>query len=327
MSVPVDSTNVYSGAFNIAVARDGAQYRGIMRSDQPDKSERVIDAWRRWSGDEGWTFAVEVFRGTLGSPYYGLRPQHVNNIAISGYHAIGFWWSDSPSYGLITRDCGQTYDWATSSDWEFKPYLWGDLASEGLCYHERDATSTVVWADGVQWGSDSFTESRPHYDAAGTGTSPQVVQPLVLHVPDAGWEAWLWDCGWVTGKRLPLVAGGETASTIADNGIDGWAGKSLSVTGWWRGRSGIEAVVGVEIFDRLYPVEAYTDGDLLLFHRPGPGVTWTGPVPIGNTLPICEPYVYERPDSVWEVGWYAADGWHYLRAAHPAGPWSAWSPE
>lgn len=89
---------------------------------------------------------------------------------------------------------------------------------------------------------------------------------------------------------------------------------------FWKSASGREAVVG-----HATDPDGVEDEGFRLFTRAGTGQQWEGPYLNVLSTTSAHPYLYERTDGTWEVGWRLGDTWHRYEADTPASELADWS--
>lgn len=88
---------------------------------------------------------------------------------------------------------------------------------------------------------------------------------------------------------------------------------NLVGTNFWQGRDGRQAVAGYQ----------FTEQEFVVLTRAGDGDPWTGPYLSVASSTAAAPYLYERPDGQWEVGWLIGGTWTRYTALRPSGTWNA----
>jgi len=170
---------------------------------------------------------------------------------------------------------------------------WGDMITGGGSA-VRKARYTV--ASAVRTAGQ--TDSRPH--------------PWVYRGTDGRWRVG-WFCNDVPSEYVSDDLLGESWSALSPT-ADWTAGYgNLVATNFWRGRDGRQAVAGYHFGNEQFVV----------LTRAGDGDPWTGPYLSVASATAAAPYIYERPDGQWEVGWLVAGTWTRHTALRPGGTWSA----
>jgi hypothetical protein len=135
--------------------------------------------------------------------------------------------------------------------------------------------------------------------------------PIVYRRPDGRWAV-LW---FVNDAPREYVSGDGGATWADASPTEDWtAGAGAGYyTAFWQSLDGRQVVAGYH----------FGDEEIVCLSRVSYDSDWTGPYTILATSDCVAPYVYQRPDGVWESGWWLDDAWTLYRADHPAGTWSA----
>jgi hypothetical protein len=160
-------------------------------------------------------------------------------------------------------------------------------------YHGGDVTV----ADGVRQAGDSGARPYPWCDRLGDGT----------------WRVGCFAAGrygeWRSTDALGLVWAAYDTQTLGSDA-------DLACANHWRGAAEDEAVAG------YHQAGGGAGGDVRLWHRGSfEKGAWQGPVVVATLDTAVSPYVLQRSDGWWEVGWRLGDAWRRFRSASRGGPW------
>jgi len=144
-----------------------------------------------------------------------------------------------------------------------------------------------------------------------SGETDCLPHPIVYRRPDGRWAV-LW---FVNDAPREYVSDDGGATWASDSPTEDWtAGAGAGYfTAFWQSISGRQVVAGYN----------FADEEVVILTRSGPGYDWTGPYLSHSLSTAVAPYVYQRPDGVWESGWLVAGSWTMYQANHPSATWSA----
>lgn len=156
--------------------------------------------------------------------------------------------------------------------------------------------------------NDEVTVITNSRTADETGGTPH---PIVYRRPDGRWAV-LW---FVNDAPREYVSDDGGATWADASPTEDWtAGAGAGYyTAFWQSLSGRQVVAGYHFGDEA----------IVCLSRASYDADWTGPYTILATGDCVAPYLYQRPDGVWEAGWWHEDAWTLYRADHPGGTWSA----
>lgn len=173
------------------------------------------------------------------------------------------------------------------------------------------------WPGGTadnDFGANQAAHARYTVDAAvrTAGNEDSRPHPWVHRGADGRWRvAWFVNDAPAEYRSDDLLGESWTALSPTSDATAGYL--NLVATNFWRGRDGRQAVAGYH----------FGEEEFVVLTRGGEGQPWTGPYLSVSSATAAAPYIYERADGRWEVGWLIGGTWTIYRALWPGGSWAA----
>jgi len=325
---------------NPVVMTDGSQFITRPGGRSPASNNAMTKLWSRGGPSQAWSYLSEVDDTIarrvmpLVAPKAGLLFGSVRGInPVTG--AFSYTIASNP-FGPLVKQFWFGYGEPLTTDGLFDEtpssshYM--RLMPSCVCRDPNDGQALAVkytqhndeervyvvpsreYASQITGGSTAIRKAR--YTVASTvrtaGNYASRPHPWVYRGRDGRWRVG-WFCNDAPAEYISDDLFGTSWSAMSPTSDADAGYLNLVATNFWQGRDGRQAVAGYQ----------FTEEKFVVLTRAGDGDPWTGPYLSVSSSTAAAPYLYERPDGQWEVGWLIGGTWTRYAALRPGGTWSA----
>lgn len=325
---------------NPVLLADGSQFITRPGGRSPASNNAMSKLWTRSGPGKAWAYLAEVDDTVsrrvmpLVAPKAGLlfgSIRGINTVTGAFNYAIGsdpfgplvkqFWFGygepltadglfdETPTY--------QHYMRLMPSCVAYDPHDGQALAVKYTQHNDEERVYVVPsseYADIITAGSTAVRKARYTVATAvrTAGNDDSRPHPWAYRGRDGRWRVG-WFCNDAPAEYVSDDLLGQSWSALSPTSDADAGYLNLVATNFWQGRDGRQAVAGYQ----------FTEQEFVVLTRAGDGDPWTGPYLSASSATAAAPYIYERQDGQWEVGWLIGGTWTRYTALRPGGTWSA----